>query len=565
MTGERHFRRLTVEATAEPPTIRGTAARLAIAFGLVLALASCGGGGNGAADDPTGVGTAVSGIGLVAEQRIGDAVLELGDNVIDDLEAAGTPGGALDTGESGVDTWRLRIDGARTLALGIRGVAGVSLELRDPLGNPVATVASGASPVSAAVGPGIHRVIVRNHGASRRAVRVGWASAAEGVLPGVYVSDLAAFPPSVVGVPTGNTVFIGLAPGPLGPSPLPSPPPPLHSPIQISSFADFQARIDPNYPIFSGGYLADAVRLFYLNGGGTAYVVLISAATLSEHQAAIAAIAGDLGWRMQIVAAPDAAIMPVSAWGEVNRALVKAVEESGAMLLIDPPRAARTLADVPALRGELPTTSGAAVYFPWLLDEAGKALPPSGAMAGQWVRSDATRGVWEAPANISLNGVVAPEIAIDDAQQATIYLPIDGKAFNPVRSFPGRGSVAWGARTLDGNSFDHRFIGVVRLTSYVRQSLDTALQAFVFAPNDAPTWTAVVGMFGAFLTGLWSEGGLMGASAQEAFTVQCGLGSTMTAADVAAGILIAQSTLQYVDLAAFVELTFTQKQDGTAP
>ena len=188
--------------------------------------------------------------------------------------------------------------------------------------------------------------------------------------------------------------------------------------------------------------------------------------------------------------------------------------------------------------------------------------PPSGAIAGLWSRNDAEHGVWNAPANMSLAGVVAPLVVLNDKDQSDYNLPLNGEAINIVRAFPGRGAVVWGARTLDGNCLDYRYIQVRRTQIYVEQSIKIALQSYVFAPNDANTWTVVVASISNFLTNLWQAGGLMGTKAEEAFGVQCGLGSTMTGIDVLNGYMIVSLKLQMVHPADFVELTFKQTMQG---
>jgi len=189
-------------------------------------------------------------------------------------------------------------------------------------------------------------------------------------------------------------------------------------------------------------------------------------------------------------------------------------------------------------------------------------LPASPAMAGVYAMVDGNRGVWSAPANVTLSSVVAPTIALNDRQQADLNLPLDGKAVDVIREFAGRGSVPWGARTLDGNSNDWRYVHVRRTLIYVEQSIKTALHSFLPAANDGYTWAAVVAMVSDLLEGLWSQGGLMGATASEAFSVQCGLGSTMTAEDVLQGEFVVQVTLQMVRPAEFMALTFRQRVGG---
>ena len=189
-------------------------------------------------------------------------------------------------------------------------------------------------------------------------------------------------------------------------------------------------------------------------------------------------------------------------------------------------------------------------------------LPPSGAMAGIFTANDASRGVWNAPANVVLNSVVQPSIKLNGAQQGPLNVPINGKAIDVIRDFVGRGPVVWGARTLDGNSLDFRYIQVRRTLIYCESSIKTALNQFVFAPNDGKTWVGVVAMVSAFLRNLWAQGGLMGDKPDEAFTVQCGLGSTMTATDILNGYMVVQVTLAMIRPAEFIELTFKQKMEG---
>ena len=190
--------------------------------------------------------------------------------------------------------------------------------------------------------------------------------------------------------------------------------------------------------------------------------------------------------------------------------------------------------------------------------------PASGAMAGIFTFNDATRGVWNAPANMVLDSVVQPSLKLNGDQQGPLNVPLNGKAVNVIREFVGRGPVVWGARTLDGNSNDWRYVQVRRTIVYVEQSIKAALNMFVFAPNTGTTWVAVTAMVSGFLTNLWQQGGLMGAKPDEAFSVQCGLGSTMTGIDVLEGYMIVQVTLQMIRPAEFIELTFKQKMQGVA-
>jgi Bacteriophage tail sheath protein len=183
-------------------------------------------------------------------------------------------------------------------------------------------------------------------------------------------------------------------------------------------------------------------------------------------------------------------------------------------------------------------------------------------MAGVMAATDNTRGVWKAPANIALNAVEGPAFEINDETQAELNQPLDGKAINVIREFAGRGSIVWGARTLDGNSNDYRYVQVRRTVIYIEQSIRAGLKQLVFAANDGGTWVSVVTMVSKFLQNLWARGGLMGATAQEAFSVNCGVGTTMSAQDVLEGHLVVQILVALIHPAEFIELTFRQKVEA---
>ena len=222
----------------------------------------------------------------------------------------------------------------------------------------------------------------------------------------------------------------------------------------------------------------------------------------------------------------------------------------------------RTTIDVTAMNQNLSAAIPLLAHIEQLLVEKKSILPPSGAMAGVYTFVDGARGVWNAPANVDLNAVDRTTYKLNDGQQGELNMPIDGKAIDAIREFIGRGTVVWGARTLDGNSNDWRYIQVRRTIIYIEQSIKAALAPFVFAPNTATTWVTVTAMVSNFLSNLWAQGGLMGTKPTDAFTVNCGLGSTMTGMDVLNGYMIVQVTLQMIHPAEFIELTFKQQMQG---
>lgn len=186
-------------------------------------------------------------------------------------------------------------------------------------------------------------------------------------------------------------------------------------------------------------------------------------------------------------------------------------------------------------------------------------LPPSAAIAGVYTSVDNTRGVWKAPANVTINSVVKPSVNINDYDQEDINMPMSGKAVNAIRTFPGEGLKIWGARTMDGNSQDWRYINVRRTMIYLEQSVKNAARGYVFEPNDANTWINMKCMIENFLRSVWKRGGLAGATPEDAFEVHVGLGDTMTGDDILEGILRITVLVAISRPAEFIEITFQQQ------
>ena len=192
--------------------------------------------------------------------------------------------------------------------------------------------------------------------------------------------------------------------------------------------------------------------------------------------------------------------------------------------------------------------------------EALNLLPPSGAIAGVYAKTDNERGVWKAPANISLNAVISPAVKISHEQQAEYNVDVNaGKSINIIRAFTGKGTLVWGARTLAGNDNEWRYVNVRRFFNFVEESVKKATEQFVFEPNDANTWVKVQGMIENFLTTLWRQGALQGVKPEHAFYVAVGLGKTMTALDILEGRLIVEIGMAAVRPAEFIILRFSHK------
>lgn len=187
--------------------------------------------------------------------------------------------------------------------------------------------------------------------------------------------------------------------------------------------------------------------------------------------------------------------------------------------------------------------TNAAIYYPWVRQadplQAGavRAFPPCGFVAGVYARTDATRGVWKAPAgsDASVNGAIGLALAMSDAENGQLN-PL---GINCLRVLPVYGNVVWGSRTLHGQNdrgSEWKYVPVRRLALFIEESLYRGTQWVVFEPNDEPLWAQIRLNLGAFMNGLFRQGAFQGRSPREAYFVKCDK-ETTTQDDINKGIV----------------------------
>lgn len=187
-------------------------------------------------------------------------------------------------------------------------------------------------------------------------------------------------------------------------------------------------------------------------------------------------------------------------------------------------------------------------------------VPPCGVVAGIYARTDRTRGVWKAPANATVLGILGPNNTFKASELDNLNVDtVAGKSINAIRFFTGKGTLIFGARTLAGNDNEWRYVSVRRFFNMVEESCKKATEPFVFEPNDANTWVKIQGMIENFLTTLWRQGALQGIKPEHAFYVAVGLGKTMTSLDILEGRLIVEIGMAVVRPAEFIILRFSHK------
>lgn len=347
-------------------------------------------------------------------------------------------------------------------------------------------------------------------------------------------------------------------------------------------------------------YLYNSIRHFYANGGDFAYIISVGnyedSPDIEDFTSGLALAATPQYLSPTLLLAPDALLLNIDDYYEfANQMLAQAGELADRFVIIDVYHGDQPLSADPITphRAGLGTSDlrYGATYYPFLatsivppfdisranIDETGEGLhlsdilgadvdgemaelilaspdfdriraaiarhagvlPPGPAMAGLFTQTDQAFGTWKSPANVSIQYVTALMASITDQDQGFLTLDaVAGKSINAIRSFPGAGVArVWGARTLDGNSQDWRYISVQRTVMELDLKIATLVESFVSLPNDASTWQSIKAAVSNHLSDLWSSGALPGAGPAEAYQVDIGLGSTMTPQDIQDNIL----------------------------
>jgi hypothetical protein len=203
----------------------------------------------------------------------------------------------------------------------------------------------------------------------------------------------------------------------------------------------------------------------------------------------------------------------------------------------------------------------AAFYYPWInvvnpqTDDT-ILMPPAGHIAGIYARSDDARGVQKDPANEVIRGIDSLQFKLTDAQQALLN-PV---GINALRYFKDSGNLVWGGRTTSIDP-SWKYINVRRLFIYVEQSILEATRWAVFEVNDEPLWATLRRSISDFLTRMWMDDMLQGATKDQAFFVRCDR-TTMTQADIDNGRLICVIGIAPVKPAEFVIFRIGQWAGG---
>jgi uncharacterized protein len=143
-------------------------------------------------------------------------------------------------------------------------------------------------------------------------------------------------------------------------------------------------------------------------------------------------------------------------------------------------------------------------------------------VAGIYASTDASRGVWKAPAGLSadLTGALGLQYNLTDLENSEL----NKLGINCLRQFEIDNEVVWGARTLQGNDqagAQWKYMPVRRMALFLESSFYAGTQWVVFEPNNEVVWGQIRLDIGTFMQGLFLQGAFQGTAPQEAYFVKC--------------------------------------------
>jgi phage tail sheath protein FI len=370
--------------------------------------------------------------------------------------------------------------------------------------------------------------------------------------------------PPINGVATSITAFIGSALR--GPTDMPG---------SVNSFTDFERLYGGLWAESTLGY---AVQQFFLNGGSQALIVRAGgdgAGGITD-----ADIIASLPTLEQADLFNLLCIPPLKRHGgDVGKpawdAAIAHAKSRRAFVIVDPAERWATADDVldtaAGVTSVVTAADNAAIYFPRILlgdplnDGKTDGFAPGGTIAGVLAKTDLNRGVWTAPAGLeaamqgvlgmSLGGSASPG-KLSDADRGKL----NRAGINSLRNIPATGTVAWGARTLKGSDVlasDWKYIPVRRLAYYIEESVVRGITWAAFEPNNPALWAQIALSVNAFMHTLFTQGAFQGATASEAYFVNCD-NATTTPADMANGVVNILIGFAPMHPAEFVVLTIQQ-------
>ena len=230
--------------------------------------------------------------------------------------------------------------------------------------------------------------------------------------------------------------------------------------------------------------------------------------------------------RPLVIFTPDAAALTSSA--TIYTAAASWASNNNSFVVVQPPNGS-AVSDAVTYGSSVGASAYAANYYPWIYiaDPIGRGsgslrlIGPSGAITGLMLSTDASRGVFKAPAGIGVSvlGAVAVEKAFTSSDLDTMNA--SSTPVNPIRQIPGAGLSVMGARTLLQDGTANKYVNMRRSLNYIEKQLNNLTQFAIFENNNENLWAQLRTIINVFLNEYKNKGGLRGVTPAQAYFIKC--------------------------------------------
>lgn len=251
----------------------------------------------------------------------------------------------------------------------------------------------------------------------------------------------------------------------------------------------------------------------------------------------------------------------------INDAITYVEGRGDSFLIIDPLSTATTTSAITAVVASYTNSSYAAVYYPMIkttnpASSGSAALRdsyPGGAVAGLYTRVDTERSVAKAPAGYAydIRGSYGLTKNFTEAETGTLY----SNNINTLKAVPASGVIVNGTRTLKKTDIT-KYVPVRRSLNYIKANVNALTQFAIFEPNGERLWADLSARISNFLSSFWSQGGLKGNSASEAFFIICD-STNNTTTSMEQGIVNVEVGVALQSPAEFIVITVSQFVGGS--
>tara|TARA_R110002153_G_scaffold111513_2_gene253214 strand:- start:2943 stop:5537 length:2595 start_codon:yes stop_codon:yes gene_type:complete len=286
--------------------------------------------------------------------------------------------------------------------------------------------------------------------------------------------------------------------------------------FKTPDYLDNSGQAKPQYtasiPVQASGTFGDAVGSI-LTGTGKYYDKITANDTQGlvgdNYTTAINLLANKDDYKYNIISTPG--LTQADYTSTTNKLIANTENRGDNIVILDLELYAKSITNVTTTAASK-DSSYAASYWPWCMvtdpDSGQRVWVPAGTLIpGVYANNDRTAEAWFAPAGINRGGlgqVIQAERKLTQANRDQLYI----NKVNPIATFPGRGVVVFGQKTLQNQASALDRVNVRRLLIALKNYISQLSDNLVFEQNTAATRNTFLSQVNPYLESVQQRQGL---------------------------------------------------------